>query len=98
MIRVEIPYHLRTLSKTSGELKLDIAEPVTVRRVVDAIEERYPVLCGTIRDHVTHERRPFLRFYACEQDFSNASPDEPLPAAVARGEEPLLIIGALAGG
>jgi len=98
MIRVVLPYHLRTLAGISGEVELDIANPVTQRSVLDALETRYPVLCGTIRDHVTRERRPFLRFFACQQDLSQEPPDAPLPAAVARGEEPLLIIGALAGG
>lgn len=97
-IRVELPYHLRTLAKISGELPLEVAEPVTLRAVLDALEARFPVLRGTIRDHTTKERRPFLRFYACEQDFSNTSPDELLPAPVRNGVEPLLIIGALAGG
>lgn len=98
MIRVVLPYHLRTLAGISGEVELDIANAVTQRSVLDALEARYPVLCGTIRDHVTRERRPFLRFFASRQDLSQEPPDAPLPAAVARGEEPLLIIGALAGG
>ncbi len=98
MIRVVLPYHLRTLAGISGEVELDIANPITSRSVLDALEARYPVLCGTIRDHVTRERRPFLRLFACQQDLSQEPPDAPLPAAVARGDEPLLVIGALAGG
>lgn len=98
MIRVVLPYHLRTLAGISGEVELDVEGPVTQRSVLDALEARYPVLCGTIRDHVTRERRPFLRFFACQQDLSLEPPDAPLPEAVARGEEPLLVIGALAGG
>ena len=98
MIRVEIPYHLRKLSGADAELQLDIPAPVTIRAVLDAIEARYPMLRGTIRDHVTLERRPFLRFFACEEDLSHDSPDNPLPDAVTSGKEPLLIIGAIAGG
>lgn len=98
MIRVELPFHLRTLAQVSGEVQVEVAAPVTVRRVVDALEERYPVLCGTIRDHDTLKRRPFLRFFACQEDLSHASPDDPLPEDVAAGREPLLIIGAIAGG
>ena len=98
MIRVELPQHLRTLAKLSGEVKLEIAAPVTQRSVLDALEARYPMLEGTIRDHVTQQRRPFLRFFACQEDLSHESPDAPLPDAVASGVEPLLIIGAIAGG
>jgi len=98
MIRVVLPPHLRGLAKVSGEVELEIAGPVTQRSVVDAIEARYPVLCGTIRDHVTQTRRPFLRFFACGEDLSHEQPDAPLPAAVAEGKEPLLIVGAIAGG
>ncbi|MCU0877194.1 MAG: MoaD/ThiS family protein [Pirellulaceae bacterium] len=98
MIRVVIPFHLRTLAKITGEVQLDVPAPVTQRAVLDALEARYPMLRGTIRDHVTKERRAFLRFFACEQDLSNESPDTPLPEAVASGTEPYLIIGALAGG
>jgi hypothetical protein len=98
MIRVELPYHLRTLAKVGGEVQLDVEGPVTQRSVLDALEARYPVLRGTIRDHVTGQRRAFLRFYACQEDLSNESPDTPLPAAVASGAEPFLVIGALAGG
>jgi len=98
MIRVVLPPHLRGLAKVSGEVELEIAGPVTQRSVVDAIEARYPVLCGTIRDHVTQTRRPFLRFFACGEDLSHEQPDAPLPAAVSEGKEPLLIVGAIAGG
>ena len=98
MIRVEIPQHLRTLAHVTGELKLEVSDPVTVRSVLDALEARYPMLEGTIRDHVTQQRRPFLRFFACEEDLSHESPDALLPDAVASGKEPLLIIGAIAGG
>ena len=98
MIRVELPQHLRTLAHVNGEVKLDVAAPMTQRSVLDALEARYPMLQGTIRDHVTRQRRPFLRFFACEEDLSHESPDEPLPDAVASGKEPLLIIGAIAGG
>jgi len=97
-ITVELPQHLRLLSQTSGPVSLDVAEPATLRGVLDVLEERYPALQGTIRDQVTHQRRPFLRFFACQRDLSHDSPDEPLPEAVASGSEPLLIIGALAGG
>jgi len=98
-IRVVIPPHLRTLANISGsELQLDVAAPVTQRSVLDALEAQYPMLCGTIRDHVTHKRRPFLRFFACEEDLSHEPPDAPLPDAVATGKEPFLIIGAIAGG
>lgn len=98
MIRVELPYHLRNLAKIEGVVTLEVTSPVTLRTVLDALEARYPMLCGTIRDHVTSQRRPFIRFFACEQDFSNHAPDDELPAAVAAGREPLLVIGALAGG
>jgi hypothetical protein len=98
MIRVELPQHLRTLAKISGEVKLDVAGPATLRSVLDALEAQYPVLQGTIRDHVTQQRRPFLRFFACEEDLSHESPDALLPEAVASGKEPLLVIGAIAGG
>jgi len=97
-IRVELPQHLRTLAKTGREIQLEVEGPVTQRSVLDALEARYPVLCGTVRDHDTQQRRPFLRFFACEQDFSHESPDAPLPEAVASGREPFLIIGAIAGG
>jgi len=98
MIRVVIPSHLRTLARVDGELKLEVEGRVTQRSVLDALEARYPVLRGTIRDHVTQQRRPFLRFFACEEDLSHESPDSPLPEAVANGAEPFLIIGAIAGG
>lgn len=98
MIRVELPYHLRNLAQIQGEVTLEIAGPLTQRTVLDALEERYPMLRGTIRDQATRYRRPFLRFFACEQDLSNESIDAPLPEAVASGAEPYLIIGAIAGG
>ncbi|MGA7244439.1 MAG: MoaD/ThiS family protein [Terracidiphilus sp.] len=95
---VQIPYHLRNLARIDGDVALEVAAPVTLRSVLDALEARYPMLCGTIRDHDTLQRRPFLRFFACEEDLSHQSPDEPLPESVAAGKEPLLIIGAIAGG
>ena len=98
MIRVVLPAHLRTLARVDGEVKLNVERPVTQRSVLDALEARYPMLRGTIRDHVTLKRRPFVRFFACEQDLSHESPDTPLPDAVATGAEPLLIVGAMAGG
>jgi hypothetical protein len=98
MIRIILPAHLRTLSRISGEVKLDVEGQATQRSVVDALEARYPMLCGTIRDHVTQQRRPYVRFFACEQDLSHESPDAPLPEAVVSGAEPFLIIGAIAGG
>jgi molybdopterin synthase sulfur carrier subunit len=98
MIGVILPPHLRTLAKVEGEVKLEISGAVTVRSVLDALEATYPALCGTIRDHVTKKRRPFLRFFACEEDLSHVSPDAPLPDAVAKGAEPLIILGAIAGG
>ena len=98
MIRVILPYHLRTLAQVGSEVALDVAAPVTVGRVLDALEARYPALRGTIRDQETLERRPFLRFFACEEDWSHESPDAPLPESIASGREPLLIIGAIAGG
>jgi molybdopterin synthase sulfur carrier subunit len=98
MIRVVLPAHLRTLASFHGEVELEISGPVTVRAVLDALEERFPMLRGTIREHVTQQRRPFLRFFACSEDLSHDSPDAPLPDAVATGAEPLLIIGAIAGG
>jgi hypothetical protein len=93
-----IPAHLRTLAQVSGDVELDVAAPVTTRAVLDALEARYPMLRGTIRDHVTLERRPFLRYFACEQDLSLEPPDTPLPPAVASGAEPFYVIGAIAGG
>ena len=98
MIRVILPFHLRTLAHIDNEVELELQGVATQRSVLDALEARYPVLRGTIRDHVTHERRPFIRFFACEQDVSLESPDSPLPAAVATGAEPFLVVGALAGG
>jgi sulfur-carrier protein len=98
MIRVILPAHLRTLAHADGEVKLDVEGQVTQRSVLDALEARYPMLRGTIRDHVTQQRRPFVRFFACEQDLSHESPDAPLPDAVASGKEPFLVIGAVAGG
>lgn len=98
MIRVVLPAHLRTLARVSGEVELDVAGDVTQRSVLDALEARYPVLRGTIRDHHGGRRRAFVRFFACEQDLSHEQPDEPLPAAVAAGTEPYLIVGAMAGG
>ena len=98
MIRVLLPYHLRTLAKVEDEVQLEVESPVTQRSVLNALEARYPVLRGTIRDHVTQTRRPFLRFFACEQDLSHDPPDTPLPDAVVKGAEPLVVLGAIAGG
>ena len=98
MIRVELPTHLRTLAHVDGEVTLDVKGTITQRSILDALEARYPMLRGTIRDHVTRERRPFVRFFACEQDLSHEPPDAPLPDAVATGAEPFLVVGAIAGG
>lgn len=98
MIRVVLPHHLRMLARVPGEVELPIEGPATQRSVLDALEARYPTLRGTIRDHVTQIRRPFLRFFACEEDLSHESPDAPLPGAVASGAEPFLVVGAIAGG
>jgi sulfur-carrier protein len=98
MIRVVLPVHLRTLAEVNGEVKLDVEGEATQRSVLDALEARYPMLRGTIRDHATHQRRAFLRFFACGEDLSHELPDAPLPAAVAVGDEPFLIVGAMAGG
>jgi sulfur-carrier protein len=98
VIRVVLPVHLRTLARTAGEVQLQVPPPVTLRAVLDALEASHPVLRGTIRDHVTLQRRPFLRFFACREDLSLESPDALLPDAVAAGTEPLLVIGAMAGG
>jgi len=98
MIRVVLPAHLRTLARVGGEVTLHVEGPVTQRSVLEALETRYPMLRGTIRDHVTQKRRAFVRFFACEQDLSHESPDAPLPDVVATGAEPLLIVGAMAGG
>ena len=98
MIRVVLPPHLRGLARISGEVKLEIEGQPTQRSVLDALEASYPMLRGTIRDHITQQRRPFLRFFACEEDLSHESPDAPLPDEVVSGKEPLLIVGAIAGG
>ncbi len=98
MIRVVLPPHLRTLARVDGELELEVTSPVSQRSVLDALEARYPMLSGTIRDHVTELRRPMVRFFACGEDLSHESPDAPLPDAIASGSEPFLIIGAIAGG
>jgi sulfur-carrier protein len=98
VIRVILPYHLRALAQTDGEVKLAVAGPATQRSILDALEESYPVLRGTIRDQVTHQRRAFLRFFACEQDISHEPSDAPVPDAVASGLEPFWIVGAIAGG
>ena len=97
-VRVCLPYHLRNLAKVGTEITVEVADPVSIKSVLDAVEARYPVLEGTIRDHATRVRRPFLRFFACEEDLSHDPVDDPLPAAVAEGREPLLVIGAIAGG
>jgi hypothetical protein len=97
-IRVELPAHLRTLAHVGKEISLDVESPVTQRSILNALESRYPMLRGTIRDHVTLERRPFLRFFACQEDWSHESPDAPLPAPITSGTEPFLIVGAIAGG
>ncbi len=98
MIRVILPQHLRTLAQVGSEIELDVDGPITQRSILNAIEARYPMLRGTIRDQVTLERRAFLRFFACEEDLSHESPDSPLPDAVASGKEPFIVIGAIAGG
>jgi len=98
MIRVILPYHLRTLAKVCGDVELAVESPVTARAIVDALEERFPTLRGTIRDQVTLQRRPMVRFFACKEDLSHALPDAPLPEAVASGAEPFWIVGAIAGG
>ena len=98
MIRVVLPTHLRTLAKVQGEVQLSVEGPVTQAAILDALEERYPVLRGTMRDHITHKRRPFVRFFACQQDLSHEPMDTILPQSVADGTEPLLIVGAIAGG
>lgn len=98
MIRVVLPAHLKSLARVSGEVQLHVEGPPTLSSVVAALEARYPMLQGTIRDHVTHERRPFVRFFACQEDYSLESPDTPLPPAVISGAEPFLIVGAMAGG
>ena len=98
MIRVILPPHLRTLANIEGEVALQVEGPATQRSVLDALEARYPMLCGTIRDHITQQRRPFVRFFACEEDLSHEPPDAPLPDAVASGAELFFIVGAIAGG
>jgi hypothetical protein len=98
MIRVVLPQHLQTLARVGSEVELEVMDPATLGSVLDALEARYPVLCGTIRDHTTHKRRAFVRFFACEEDLSHEPPDTPLPEAVVAGAEPFLIVGALAGG
>ena len=97
-VRVELPAHLRTLARVGDEVAVDVAGAITIGAVLDALERDYPVLCGTIRDHVTHKRRPFIRFFACEEDLSLEPPETALPERIARGQEPLLVVGALAGG
>lgn len=97
-VQVALPYHLRTLAQVQGDVALEVVGPVTVRTVLDALEARYPMLMGTIRDHGTQQRRPFLRFFACGEDLTHDPPDAPLPDAVAEGKEPLMVIGAIAGG
>ena len=98
MILVVLPAHLRTLARVQGDVRLEVAAPITQRSVLDALEARYPMLRGTIRDHVSLQRRPFLRFFACAEDYSHESPDTPLPAEIASGAEPFMIVGAIAGG
>jgi sulfur-carrier protein len=98
MIRVVLPHHLRTLARVDKEVELQVGGPATLRAVLDAVEAQYPMLRGTIRDHVTHQRRPFVRFFACGQDLSQEPPDTPLPTAVVAGTEPFRIVGAMAGG
>jgi molybdopterin synthase sulfur carrier subunit len=98
MVRVQLPFHLRTLAKITGEIQLNVPPPITQRTLLDMLEETYPVFRGTIRDHGSSRRRPMIRFYACEEDLSNESPDAPLPEPIATGQQPFLIIGAIAGG
>ena len=98
MIHVVLPFHLRNLARVDGEVQLEVASPVTVRSVLDALEARYPMLRGTVRDHVTLKRRPFIRFFACKEDMSLEPPETPLPEPIIKGEEPFMIIGAMAGG
>lgn len=98
MIRVALPYHLRNLARLDSEVLIEVSSPATVGSVIDALEARYPVLCGTIRDHGTSKRRPFIRYFACKEDLSLEPPETRLPDAVAHGEEPFLIVGAMAGG
>lgn len=98
LIRVELPHHLRTLARLDGDLTIEVAAPVTQRTLIDAIEARFPMLRGTIRDHATQQRRAYVRFFACEEDLSHQSPDLPLPEAVREGREPFLVVGAMSGG
>jgi hypothetical protein len=98
MIRVALPHHLRTLANVGKEVELSVEAPITIGTVLNAVEDRYPMLRGTIRDHVTHQRRPFIRFFACGQDLSHQSPDIPLPDAIVTGAEPFRVVGAMAGG
>jgi hypothetical protein len=98
MIRVVLPQHLRTLARVDGEVALDVDAPITQRSILDALEARYPMLRGTVRDHTTQRRRPLVRFFACEEDLTHDAPDDPLPDAVASGAEPFFIVGAIAGG
>jgi len=98
MIRVVLPFHLRTLAHVEDEIQIEVEGVATQRSVLDALEARYPVLCGTMRDHATLQRRPFIRFFACQEDLSHQPPDAPLPEAVANGTEPFLVVGAIAGG
>lgn len=98
MIRIILPFHLRNLAHVGSEVSLEISGPITQRSLLDALEARYPMLCGAIRDHESKQRRPFLRYFACEEDLSLESPDAPLPEAVASGKEPFMVIGAIAGG
>ncbi len=98
MIRVVLPQHLRTLARVSDEVSLDVTPPVTVRSILDALEQKYPMLDGTMRDHVTHQRRPLVRFFACGEDASHSPPETRLPEAIANGAEPFFIVGAIAGG
>ena len=98
MIRVVLPYHLRTLARVDGEVELEVSGPVTLGAVLDALEARYPSLCGTIRDYGTLKRRPFIRFFACKEDLSHEPPETPLPEAITSGDEPFMIVGAMAGG
>ena len=98
MIRVQLPYHLRNLARVAGEVEVEVEGPVTQRTILNALEARYPALQGTIRDHVTMQRRDFLRFFVCQEDWSHESPDKPLPEAIASGKEPFMVIGAIAGG
>jgi molybdopterin synthase sulfur carrier subunit len=98
VIRVVLPFHLRTLARVDGEVSLDVGEPVTQAAILNALETKYPMLCGTIRDHATQRRRPLVRFYMCGKDVTHDPPDSPLPDAVASGEEPFMVVGAIAGG